>query len=251
MHTASRTTRRRALVALGAAGLTGLLLAACGSSTNAASSTTATSSSGAGSGATTTSAGGSSGSSSSSQLHALSSSIQTAEHATFKAVYTSQSSSGTETITIEQKPPKSVFGSGTTSVINDGTHTYVCTPTGGSTQCMSESGSTNPLSSLATLFSPQALLSVFQQAEAQAAAHAQGYTLTFSDGTYAGQHAKCVSATGGAQGSGKYCVTDSGILAYVQSSSNTFQLSSYSSSPPDSDFALPSGATVITVPAIP
>jgi hypothetical protein len=249
VHHATRTTRSRTLAVLAAAGVAGLLLAACSSSTPTASGTTTTS----GSGATTTSSSSSSsgGGSSASALHSLSSSVQAAEHATFKAVYTSQSSSGSQTITIEQKPPKSVFGTGTTSVINDGTHTYVCTPTGGSTQCIEESTGSNPLSSLATLFSPQSLLTVFQQAEAQAAAHAAGYTLTFSDGTYAGQHSKCVSATGGPSGGGKYCITDSGILAFVQSTSTTFQLSSFTGSPADSDFAIPSGATIETIPSIP
>jgi hypothetical protein len=46
----------------------------------------------------------------------------------------------------------------------------------------------------------------------------------------------------------KYCVTDSGILAYGASAGNTFELTSYSPAPPDSDFTLPPGATVVTLP---
>ena len=49
----------------------------------------------------------------------------------------------------------------------------------------------------------------------------------------------------------KYCVTDSGILAYAASAGSTFELTSFTSSPAASDFALPAGATVITVPSIP
>jgi hypothetical protein len=39
------------------------------------------------------------------------------------------------------------------------------------------------------------------------------------------------------------------VLAYVKSTGATFSLTSYSSSPPASDFALPAGATVETIPS--
>ena len=72
-------------------------------------------------------------------------------------------------ITIEQKPPKSVFSTSSGSVINDGTHTYFCTTTGGKKQCVSESGAgVNPLASITTLFSPTTLLNEFHAAEAAA-----------------------------------------------------------------------------------
>ncbi len=116
---------------------------------------------------------------------------------------------------------------------------------------MSESSpGANPLGSITAIFDPTTVLSEFQVAEAQAAAHASGYSLAFSTGTYAGLGAKCVNFTNSTQ-TVKYCVTNSGVLAYVQSAGSTFELTSYSSSPADSDFSLPAGATVLTIPTIP
>jgi hypothetical protein len=135
-------------------------------------------------------------------------------------------------------------------VINDGTRTYFCSTSGGAQQCVSESTTSNPLQSLTAVFSPQTLLTVFQQAQAAAAAHASGYNISFSDATYAGQASKCIDFSGAGK-TGKYCVTDSGILAYLQTPGETISLTNASSSPPASDFALPSGATVITVPSVP
>jgi hypothetical protein len=238
--------------------LTGVVLAACSSSPNSAATTTsgASATTSAGGSATTASTSSSSsggGSSDASKIQSLSSTVQAGEHATFKAVYTTHSTTApSQTITIEQMPPKSVFGSTSGSVINDGTRTYFCSSSSGQEQCVSESGAagSNPLASITAIFSPATVLSEFQAAQSAAAAHALGYGFAFSSETYAGVPTKCVNFTHSAQ-TVKYCVTDSGILAYASSAGNTFELTSYTSSPPASDFALPSGATVITVPSIP
>jgi hypothetical protein len=227
----------------------GAVLAACSSSSNTAATTTS------GGSATTASPSGSSsggGSSDASKIQSLSSSVQAGQHATFKAVYTTHSATApSQTITIEQMPPKSVFGTTSGSVINDGTHTYFCSSSGGQEQCVSESGAAgNPLSAVTAIFNPATVLSEFQAAESAAAAHALGYGFAFSSETYAGVPTKCVNFTHASQ-TVKYCVTDSGILAYASSAGNTFELSSFTSSPAASDFALPSGATVITVPSVP
>lgn len=232
------------LIAVAAAGL---VLGACSSSTPSAATTSTTASGNSSGGSSTTSSGGTSDAA---KIHSLSSVVQAGSHATFKAVYSSQGSGGSQTITIEQKPPKSVFSSGSGSVINDGTRTYFCSTSGGAQQCVSESTTSNPLQSLTAVFSPQTLLTVFQQAQAAAAAHASGYNISFSDATYAGQPSKCIDFSGSGK-TGKYCVTDSGILAYLQTPGETISLTNASSSPPASDFALPSGATVITVPSVP
>jgi len=63
-------------------------------------------------------------------------------------------------------------------------------------------------------------------------------------------HARCVRWTSSSTQSVKYCVTDSGILAYAASAGGTFRLSGFSASPPASDFSLPAGATVITIPNV-
>ncbi len=222
---------------------TGGVLGACSSSDNSAgkNSTTTVAPS------TTTSDGSDLG-----QFRALSAELQAGKHATFKAVYTSHDASGTSrTITIEQKPPRSVISTSSGTVINDGTHTYFCSAGGGSQQCVSEStAGSNPLASIVALFDPTTLLNSFQAAEEAAGSHELGYSAAFSSATYAGVHARCVHYTSTATRSVTYCVTNSGILAYAQSAGGTFELTGFSSAPPASDFTLPAGATVVTIPTV-
>lgn len=222
--------------------LLGAVLAACGSSNKGASATTNAPS---GTSATTTAAAPS-GSSSASKIEALTSSLQGAETATFKAVYTVTSAGMTQTVTVEQAPPKSAFSTKGASVIDTGTATYYCTDSGQSV-CLS-AGTTNPLASLTQLFSPQTALTDLRAVQAEAAASASGYTVTFSSGSYAGQSTTCANVSGKGT-TEKYCVTKQGIFAYGSSATATLSLTSYSSSPPASDFAIPAGATVDTIPA--
>ncbi len=223
--------------------LLGTVLAACGSSNNSA--TTTTTSASATSSATTSPS--TSGSSSLSKLESLSSTIQGAEKATFKSVYTITNAGMTQTVTIEQSPPKSLFITKGGSVIDTGTATYFCSTTSTPETCISE-GSSNPLASLVAIFSPATVLAGLREAQAEAGAHAAGYSLSFSSGSYAGQSTTCANISGAGH-TAKYCVTKQGILAYVSSNSGgSFALTSYSSSPPASDFALPAGATVETIP---
>jgi hypothetical protein len=84
-------------------------------------------------------------------------------------------------------------------------------------------------------------------AQAEAVAHAAGYDVTFSTASFAGQSATCATIAAAGKNA-KYCVTKQGILAYEGSSASSFTLTSYSSSPPASDFALPAGATVMSIP---
>jgi len=84
--------------------------------------------------------------------------------------------------------------------------------------------------------------------EAAAIARAYGIKVTTSTATFAGQPATCISATVRGK-SGKYCVTNQGILAYVGSNgSSVFKMTKYSSKPPASLFSLPAGATTQTLP---
>ena len=108
-----------------ATGLVGLLvvgavLSACGSSGKAAAPTT-TSPSGTSATTATTSASSSGSSSSISKIEALTSSLQGAETATFKAVYTVTNAGMTQTVTLEQAPPKSAFSTKGANVIDTGT----------------------------------------------------------------------------------------------------------------------------------
>jgi hypothetical protein len=222
--------------------LLGAVLAACGSSKNAASTTTTT----AGTGSATTAVSTSGASSSLSKIEALSSSLQGAEKSAFRAVYTITNAGMTQTVTIEQSPPKSLFTTKGGSVIDTGTATYFCSDSG---QSFCEStGTSDPLASLTELFSPQTALTELKAVQAEAAAHAAGYNISFSSGTYGGQSTTCANVTGGA-GPVKYCVTKQGLLAYASSTGGSFSLTSYSSSAPASDFALPAGATIMTIPS--
>jgi hypothetical protein len=214
----------------------GVLVAACGSSTRAATTTTTTPS------ATTASPSASSVS----KIEALTSSLQGSERASFKAVYTLVTTGLTETVTVEQSPPKTAFLTKDAEIIDTGTATYYCTESG-QTICLSASA-TNPLASLTELFSPQTALTELRDIQAEAAAAASGYTITFSSGTYGGQSTTCANVSGKGT-TEKYCVTKQGILAYGSSPAATLSLTSYSPSPPASDFALPAGATVETIPS--
>jgi len=187
--------------------------------------------------------------SASKELKSLSSSLGNGEQHTFKAVYTLTAPSETETVTVEQQPPKSLYSFGTSgSIIDNGTTTYFCGGSGGQVTCIPESGGSNPLASLLDLFSPTTVRSDFQAAEAEVVAKAHGYSISFSTATIAGQASKCASVSG-PSGSGKYCVTNSGILASLTNSSGQgFKLTSYSSSVSSSDFSPPPGATIESVP---
>lgn len=214
-----------------------LVLAGCSSSPSNSAATTSTSSA----------SSGSSGSSTSDQLKSLSAAVQASEHGTFKAVYTATESGQTQTVTIEQSPPKSYFATSDGAVIDTGTTTYFCSTSSGQQTCLSTSGSNNPLAALVNLFSPATAVTYLQQAETEVAAHVAGVNVSFSSQTFAGQDSTCVTASVSGQ-SGKYCVTKSGILAYEGTGGNSFELTSYSSTVTDSDFSLPAGATVETIP---
>ncbi len=226
----------------------GLGLAACSSSSS--SSTT-----------TTSGTVGSSGSnaSSASQLQDLSASVKAAQKSSFKAVYTSTTGGSTTTYTLEQAPPKQLFSSsggsqGSAELLNTGTATYTCFANSSSGTTCTSLGSTgsNALSGILDIYDGSAELSAMTSWQALVAAHTVGASLTLSSDTIAGQPVKCAKWV--YQGSTTtYCVTTGGVLAKVATSGGTgnstnFALISYSSSAPDSDFAVPANATVVTLP---
>ena len=175
--------------------------------------------------------------------------MQSAEHATFKAVYTytSPGSATPMSVTIEQEPPKSLFSASGGLVINNGTTTYYCSTSGATDSCFTAGTGSNPLASIATVFSPTSAITAMQTAESEVAAHLQGYNVSFSSASFAGQSSTCVTVSSQAQ-TGKYCVTKGGILAYSGANGSNFSLTSYSSSVSASDFSLPAGAQTVTIP---
>jgi len=189
------------------------------------------------------------------QLQALADALTAGRDATFKVVYAATStgsSEGPETVTIERNPPKSLLATQDGSVISDGASTWFCTASsgsGGHPTCLTVGG-VNPLSSLATVFSAQTVAGFLGSARANVGAGAAGSSVAVSHETFAGQPSTCAKVTGpDPLTSGKYCVTTGGILTYVGSpGGQTFEMTAYSASVPDGDFALPAGATPQSVP---
>ena len=252
---------RRLLPLVSVVAAAGLCLAACSSTTsNSSSSSSTTSSNGSSS---TTANGGGSGSSTTapntaSQLAKFESSVQSATGGTFKLTYTETSSAKTPssaTLTFEQLGPKYLFSSGGSSafeVIDTGTATYACSGTSGHAYCYSYASASNPFAPLLDEITGKSVLTTLHGVQASLAAKIAGVRASFSNQTFAGQPSRCVSGT--YQGNSfKYCVTASGVLAYSGGSSSkgygSITLASYSTSVSASDFALPPGATVVTLPS--
>lgn len=208
-----------------------------------------------------------------SQINAIEKNLNHGKKLTFSATYTAVNGGQKTTVTIAQAPPKSDFSSGTSSVINNGKTTYICSAgsssggSGGSgstgstgssgagkESCITESGA-NPLLSLEDVFSPAVALAALNEAKSQAIARSLGIHLSESSGNYAGQSATCFTVSERGKGSGKYCVTKQGILAYATTSNNGstnyFELTKYTSNPPSSLFSPPAGATTVTTPSLP
>jgi hypothetical protein len=82
----------------------------------------------------------------------------------------------------------------------------------------------------------------------QVSAKVAGITINSTTKAIAGQHSQCESVKT-SSGSGQWCVTNKGFLGYVgESNGGYFQLQSYTTSVATSDFKVPSGATITTVP---
>ncbi len=257
-HPASRTTAsRRLLAVIPMVAVTGLALAACSSGNSSASSTTTTTASSGGSTSTTAHGGGSSttsaGSSTASKLTQFETNVQSAKSGTFKLTYTETSSAGQpSTLTFEQLPPKYAFIIGGTTaedIVNTGTGTYACSGQTGHESCYAFSSASDPFAGLLDIITGQSVLTTLHSVQSSLAAKLQGVNVNFLSQSFAGQPSNCVSGT--YQGNSfKYCVTDSGVLAYAGGSGaksyGSLSLSSYSTSAPASDFAIPAGATVVT-----
>jgi len=170
--------------------------------------------------------------------------LETAQKLEYTADYESKDSSGkTETIHVAQKPPKSAFTSGETTIINDGTDTFTCTKGDGSeTQCIKTEG-TGGNGSLAGF--TQALSGAAVVGALSAAAIIPGFDAKETTRDLAGQHMDCVQITKSKEGTHpEYCVTQDGILGYVaDDSGNVFSMTSFKKSAGDGEFK-PTGKVV-------
>jgi len=254
----ARGARRFLAIAVFGA-VTSICLAAC-SSNSSSTGTTAKPGSG-----TSTTSGSPSGTSSSTtvkaqqsaaaRLAALAQSVQSAKGGTFKLGYSESSSvaGGSHSLVFEQMPPKFLIdltGSDAGLVVDTGSGTYTCSNLSGHQECYSF-GTTNPLAPFIALFTGGTVETAFRGLESGIAAKEAGVSATFSTQTFAGQASECVSGVKGSD-TFKYCVTGSGVLAYSGGSSTqgsgAITLTSYSTNVSSSDFALPAGAKVVTIP---
>lgn len=231
--------RPRAVGLVGAAAAGALLLAGCSSSPSSSAK------------ASSSPTPGKAGAGSSGDLSALAAKMRSEIHGTFKAVYTYSGTGSTpQSVTIEQDPPKTLFMAGGADIIDNGTTTYYCSTQSSPTTCLEMSSSSNPLAGLEDAFDSSTVSTLFGRLSSEVAAHAVGVDVSYSSQTIAGQPSTCVSATHSGQ-SGTYCVTHAGLLALEKTASESFTLQSYSSIVSASDFSLPSGATVETIPSAP
>ncbi|HVA07115.1 MAG TPA: hypothetical protein VNG12_10280 [Acidimicrobiales bacterium] len=189
---------------------------------------------------------------SSAQLKALAKVMNNAKHLTYEATYTSVAGGQTTTVTVAQAPPKSYFATSGGAVISDGSKSYYCSTQGQKETCLAATG-VNPIAGLQGLFSPAAAITAFNGVERSLVARVAGLKVTSSTATFAGQASACVTVSSHGQ-TGKYCVTNKGLLAYSGTLKGTyFQLTKYSKSPPASLFTVPAGSTVtlpggVTIP---
>ena len=180
------------------------------------------------------------------RIASFQSKLESAQKLEFTADYESKDSSGkTEKIHVAQKPPKSSFTSGETTIINDGKDTFTCTPSGSGssdTQCVKTTG-TGAGGSLAGF--TQALSGAAVVGALSAAAILPGVDAKQTTRDMAGQHMDCVVITkGGGNTHPEYCITQDGILGYVaDDSGNVFSMTSFKKSTDESEFR-PKGKVV-------
>lgn len=165
--------------------------------------------------------------------------LETAQKLVYTADYESKDSSGkSEKVHVVQKPPKSAFSSGDTTIINDGTDTFTCGPqdSGSGIQCIKSAG-TGGNGSLAGF--TQGLSGAAVVSALSAAAIIPGFDAKESTRDVAGQHLDCVSVKSKSDKS-EYCVTADGILGFVSDEKgNVFTLTSFKKSASDNDFKPP------------
>jgi hypothetical protein len=173
--------------------------------------------------------------------------------ATFKLTYTSKGSGSTSQMTIEQKPPQQLWKTSDGEMIFNGKKAYYCSTSGGVTCVVYGSMSASPFAGMMGLYGASTYVQEMQGWQGLISEHIFGFHISFSRARFAGQASECV--TWSYQGANtKYCVTNSGVLAYVGSwgkssgGNSSFALTSFSSHVRGSDFSLPRGAKITTMP---
>ena len=166
-----------------------------------------------------------------------------ASRVTYQAQYTYRSKGKEATVTVAQSPPKYFFKYGTSGyALYTGKATYGCS----ATVCVS----------YATEAPIAATLGIFNGTLFQDSVH--GYAVTalkepdssvsFGSSTVAGLHSNCVTVDMRVK-MFTWCVAQSnGILTSSSTSSWSFRLTSFTTSPSRSDFKVPTGVKIVAVP---
>jgi hypothetical protein len=179
------------------------------------------------------------------QLSQLSQNTSNADSATFEATWQASSAAGKmTTITWAQQSPNSLFKVDNTLILTQGPTTYFCSS---ATLCVKESVGT-PLTALQDLYDGKIFKDSISSYTNDAALQAAGVSLTFHDATYAGVKSSCadIDVKGN---TATWCVaSDSGVITYWSGDGASYELTSYTATPPASDFELPPNAKVVGVP---
>jgi hypothetical protein len=176
----------------------------------------------------------------SSSVKTIANSLKAEEKATFSVTYMLVTSSLKGTYSYAQKPPDYRLAfqekAGSFVFIQIGKTAYECYNVSGHALCYHEK-SNSSISGELGFFQPGLVAPEVAALESGA----KGVT-TFSK-TFSGQASTCVSATYNGE-KVTYCVTDKGVLAYSAVKGVSVTLVGFSSSPPASDFVVPSGTTI-------
>ena len=170
------------------------------------------------------------------------------ESLTCSPTTTDSSTSSSSTSSSSTSSSSSGTGTGTgTSTTTTSTTTTTTAPKA-KIACYKTKGTQGSLGSLLDLFSPTTALDYFNTAEDSIGARLAGYSVKFSTASYGGLPSKCVTLkiSGVAY---KYCVAKIGLLTYSGTNKGYFELKSFSKNVPASDFTVPAGAKVTTLPS--
>jgi hypothetical protein len=231
-------TRLRVLslvvIVLAAAGLS-----ACGSSSGDDDSTDTTAAS---SSKTTESDSGDD-----SSVDDFASELEKGRNVEFDATYETHASGSTDasSFRVAQKKPKSLFettdGDSTTTIINDGTDTFICSKSGDAdATCIKSprgSGSNPMVAPMLALVDAGSITTTLRSL-----GRLPGISVDRSHKTFAGEDATCVKVTV-QSGGGTWCALDAGVIAYVDSGGSTLELTEFSTDVSDSTFELPAEPT--------
>ncbi len=184
--------------------------------------------------------------------------VQSSEATAFEATYTTTGSSPATIVYAVQPPTGLAFtdtpsGSGTSSahVIVNSSGEYSCSPpsAAGSTWTCQKLGTADAAAEnkIFDFYTPAHWVGFLK--DFSLAAGLAGDKVSSSSMTLNGFSMQCVDFNApGVQGTSTICTTAEGILGYVKvaSDSTSFEITSYSASPPVSLFQLPPGATITT-----